>query len=177
MSSQHLVVVGIGTNLGDRLDLMRNALKQVQLTCGQIQKISNIYETAPIGVANQPFLNGAFLCSTNLEPSEFLHKTLNIEKLLGRTRQIKWGNRTIDLDILLWKNSSQQQCYSIIHEVDLQIPHIELLNRDFALVPASEVAGDWIIPEISESVITLAEKKGFCLQSKIISGNELYNTL
>lgn len=129
--------------MGRRRHLIDEALAAVRKSCGTIQKISRIIDTAPVGPATERFLNGAFILTTNQAPQELLQKLLKIEKNLGRVRTIKWGDRPIDLDIILAKtNIGPLQCF----DDDLKIPHPHCLERDFVLIPCQEIAPEWIHP-------------------------------
>jgi len=111
-----------------------------------IQDVSNIYETEPVGYTDQDdFLNGAVKISTRLTPVELLCVVQDIEKKLGRTRLVLWGPRTIDLDILLYNDQ-------IIREKDLIIPHPELQNRRFVLLPLADIAQDVIVPSTGKTI-------------------------
>ena len=107
---------------------------------GNVLKVSNFYETDPMGEnATFPFLNGAILASTNLEPDAQMKLLLDIEVKLGRERKVHWGNRTIDLDIITIESDEGP----IISSTDLlQCPHPHLEARDFVLIPACEVCPD-----------------------------------
>lgn len=137
-------LVAIGSNLGDRMALIREAMDQVEARCGLITARSSLYETAPVGAADQSFLNGAFMVRSGLRPEDLLRSLLAIEKGLGRTREVHWGNRTIDLDIVMAVDESGNVLK--IMQPGLQIPHPRMLERDFVLVPAAEIGGSWIHP-------------------------------
>ena len=96
------------------------------------------------------FINGVFLLETGQTPRELLKTLLNIESRLGRERILKWGPRTIDLDILLFEDR-------VIREVDLVIPHPELEKRRFVLDPLLEIAPDLIHPVTEKTVKELKE--------------------
>ena len=96
------------------------------------------------------FINGVFLLETGQAPRELLETLLKIESRLGRERTIKWGPRTIDLDILFYDDR-------VIREVDLVIPHPELEKRRFVLDPLSEIAPDLIHPVIKKTITELKE--------------------
>ena len=96
------------------------------------------------------FINGVFLLETGQAPRELLETLLKIESRLGRERTIKWGPRTIDLDILFYDDR-------VIREVDLVIPHPELEKRRFVLDPLSEIAPDLIHPVIGKKITELKE--------------------
>ncbi len=126
--------VGLGSNLGDREALIRQALDGLAaLPEGRLVKVSSLYDTEPVGEVDQPnFLNAACQLDTNLTARQLLWNLLLIEKRLGRVRQQRWGPRTIDLDLLLYGNL-------IVDEPDLVVPHPELLRRSFVLVPLVEL--------------------------------------
>ncbi|MBU1367759.1 MAG: 2-amino-4-hydroxy-6-hydroxymethyldihydropteridine diphosphokinase [Candidatus Omnitrophica bacterium] len=151
------VFIGIGSNLGDRLENIHKAIKCLRDTNGiEIEKISSIIETEALGGQPQgKFLNGVVKIKTDLLPQEILAILQDIENKLGRARTIKTpplevsggsipmdknGPRTIDLDILLYGNQ-------IVNEPDLKIPHPRMLERNFVMRPLLEIE-----PEIAELV-------------------------
>lgn len=123
--------IGYGANLGARAAnySLARSLLALEVT---IEASAPLYESAPIGAADKPFLNGAWLVTTDLQPDALLKKLLRIEVLLGRERREKWGNRTCDLDIL-WLSRGRYE------SSDLTIPHPELIHRNFALAPLLDV--------------------------------------
>jgi 2-amino-4-hydroxy-6-hydroxymethyldihydropteridine diphosphokinase len=130
----------LGSNLGNRKLLLQTAIQQIELEAGQILSMSSIYETAPWGTESQNgYLNQAVCVQSRLTPFELLATLQKIEIDLGRTRNIRWEDRVIDIDILLFENE-------IISTPTLTIPHPEMQNRRFALVPVCEIASDWIHP-------------------------------
>jgi 2-amino-4-hydroxy-6-hydroxymethyldihydropteridine diphosphokinase len=136
----------IGGNIGDRSLELRMARERIASTAGRIDNISSIYETAPWGNPDQPyFYNQAILLSTSLGPDRLMKMLLEIEQSAGRTRTVKNGPRTIDIDILLFNNEQ-------IKKAGLTIPHPELANRRFALAPAREIAPGWIHPGLKQSM-------------------------
>lgn len=126
--------LGLGSNLGDRKGNLQGAIELISNHPEiNILKLSSIYETKPFGYTEQPnFLNMVIAISTTLEPKELLTALLNIENELGRKRDLHWGPRTIDIDILLYENR-------VIDLEDLQIPHPYLTERLFVLIPLSEI--------------------------------------
>lgn len=148
------VLIALGSNMGDRSSYLQAALKLISARCGKITNCSSWLETEPLGTADQMFLNGAIICQTILSPADLLQQLWGIEKELGRVRLIKWGNRTIDCDIILWRQPDGQML-SIDTET-LTIPHPEYRNRGFVLVPATEIASDWIDPVTGASLCALA---------------------
>lgn len=148
-------VIGIGSNLGDRAQLLRAAEEELRRGGIVISAKSAVRETEPVGgVADRPFLNAAWLCLSPDMPSALLRKLQEIEAMLGRVREGRWGNRTIDLDVLLWKrNGDTAEQPTRRHEGEHPtIPHPRLLERPFALEPAAEVAPEWIHPYTGRSL-------------------------
>jgi 2-amino-4-hydroxy-6-hydroxymethyldihydropteridine diphosphokinase len=148
----HEYLIALGANLGDREYYMEQAIEAIRTSCGPILRRAPFIETAPMGAADQPFLNSAVICSCKLEPSALLDRLMAIEKELGRTRDIRWGNRTIDCDIILWRRPPND--YPLMQTAQLVIPHPEALNRAFVLEPSAAIAGEWRHPTVDR---TLAE--------------------
>ncbi len=136
-----------GSNMGKREDYLSAAKLEIALQCGTVRKQSSIYETAAWGNTDQPaFLNQALELQTPLNARQLIRRLLKIEKQLGRIREIKYGPRLIDIDILMYGDE--------IHQYDLlKLPHPELPNRRFALLPLAEIAGTAIHP-VSQLSIT-----------------------
>lgn len=126
--------VALGSNMGDRESLLRQAIEELDSRTGiRVSRVSAVYETAPVGYTDQPaFLNMAIALETQLSPIELLRQLLDAEKLLGRVRDIRWGPRTIDLDLLLYEDVSMDT-------EELQLPHPRMLERSFVLVPLHDV--------------------------------------
>jgi len=139
----------IGGNLGDRDQNLATAREKINLYCGRIVKASSLYETAAWGNTNQPsFLNQALEIDTSFSALQLIRKILRIEKQMGRTRDEKYGPRFIDIDILLFNNE--------IHKLkQLKIPHPEMQNRKFALLPLQEIAPGIIHPVLNKSISEL----------------------
>lgn len=136
----------LGTNEGDRLKWLEFATDELEDSCGNISQKSSIYETAAWGIEDQPsFLNMAVKLETDLEPLELLEKTNIIEQKAGRQRVVKWGQRTLDIDILFYNNA-------VIDEPNLKIPHPEVQNRRFALIPLGEIAPLYVHPTLKKAV-------------------------
>lgn len=129
-----------GGNLGDRVANLWRAKQLVAAYTGKVMAGSQLYETEAWGKADQPkFLNQAFELETALQPAALLERILHVEKMLGRVREEKYGPRIIDIDILLFNDE-------VIDLPSLKVPHPELPNRKFALMPLAEIAGDRIHP-------------------------------
>src|SRR6187402_1940573 len=133
----------LGTNLGDKTANLTTACEKIISRCGSITKQSELYETAPWGMANQDaFLNQVIQIETNHSPEKLLEILLSIEIEMGRVRLVKWGERLIDLDILYFNKD-------IITKESLKIPHPEIQNRMFVLVPLCEIAADYKHPVLN----------------------------
>ncbi len=135
-----------GGNLGNRAQSLATARLYIEQQCGNITKTSSLYETAAWGKKDQPsFLNQVLEIQTALTPRRLLRKILNIEKQIGRIRTEKYGPRIIDIDILLFNTEIHN--YSL-----LKIPHPELQNRRFVLVPLAEIAPSVTHPVFKKSI-------------------------
>lgn len=145
--------IGFGSNIGDRLKHLQNAIHALSKTEGiNLQKISSVYKTDPIGYEAQgQFLNGVAAIQTNLSPLFLLHTLKNIETAVGRQRRLRWGPREIDLDLLIYGNLCVQT-------EKLVIPHPEMHLRRFVLVPLAEIAPNLVHPIFQESIQTLLER-------------------
>lgn len=130
----------LGSNQGDRKQFLAQARRQLQATAGSIRQESAIYETAAWGLQDQPaFLNQVLQLETALAPQALLSQIHRIEKALGRVRQIKWGARVIDIDILYFEDL-------VLQTPQLHLPHPHLQDRRFTLLPLVEIAPDWMHP-------------------------------
>jgi 2-amino-4-hydroxy-6-hydroxymethyldihydropteridine diphosphokinase len=133
------VVIGLGSNLGDRRDYLVRAARQIR-GLGEVARVSAIYETDPVGEPQPSFLNAALRLKTASALPELLDRLLEVERALGRVRRERWGPRVIDLDIL-W-------CLGVTLRTErLVVPHAEVRVRAFALVPLLDVAPDASDPE------------------------------
>jgi 2-amino-4-hydroxy-6-hydroxymethyldihydropteridine diphosphokinase len=128
--------------------MIRDACAAIEESLGSIIAEASLYETEPMGAADSLFLNTAVLLSSSLTPLEVMPALLSIEQKLGRIRTERWGNRTIDLDMLLCAEHkpSDQWSQLILNHDTLKIPHPEMLVRSFVMLPAAEIAGDWQHP-------------------------------
>ncbi|HUR66123.1 MAG TPA: 2-amino-4-hydroxy-6-hydroxymethyldihydropteridine diphosphokinase [Chitinophagaceae bacterium] len=138
-----------GGNLGNRQANLALAKEHISQQCGTLVKVSSLYETAAWGNTDQPaFLNQALQLETNLHARQLLRRLLKIEKQMGRERKEKYGPRIIDIDILFFNEEVHN--YSL-----LKLPHPEMQNRRFALLPLAEIAPDIIHPVLKRSVSEL----------------------
>ena len=134
------VWVSLGSNLGDRLQNLSRALAMMNEKDLRVLRKSSVYESDPQGYEAQgKFYNAAAEFSTVLQPEETLAILQGIELALGRKREIRWGPRTIDLDILLFGQR-------VIDAAVLTVPHPALAGRSFVLCPLAELAPDLLIP-------------------------------
>ena len=139
--------LGLGSNIGDR---KQQLLKAIDLSGNikgiKVTKQSSIYETAPIGYTDQPnFLNLCLEIETELSPQQLLKHCLDIEQQLHRVREIRWGPRTLDIDILLYSDN-------IIETDNLSIPHPRMQERAFVLIPLNDIASDKKDPRLNQKI-------------------------
>jgi 2-amino-4-hydroxy-6-hydroxymethyldihydropteridine diphosphokinase len=163
--------VALGSNLGDREEMLRQALGFMHGHSDiRVVRVSGIYETDPVGYTDQPpFLNMAAAVKSDLAPVQLLRQLLAIEHKLGRVRDIRWGPRTIDLDLLHMEDT-------VIDTEELTLPHPRMMERAFVLVPLRDIAGP-AFPERetveSAAANALAEgKEGIVLWNTINWRNE-----
>lgn len=140
----------LGSNEGDRIQHLTNALRYINQEVGTIVTESAVYTTLAWGYTEQPdFLNQVICIDTLMTAEQLLYALLGIEKKLGRIRNnTKWLQRIIDLDILFYNDA-------VIHSADLQIPHPHLQDRKFVLVPLEEIAPLYIHPILKKNIATL----------------------
>lgn len=133
--------VGIGSNMGDRLENLRSAAGDLARTPGvRFVRSSSVYETSPVGGPEQgDFLNAAVEISTELEPHPLLEALQHIENELGRVRAERFGPRTIDLDLLLYDDEQ-------IDDPELTVPHPRMHERAFVVVPLTELGAGHALP-------------------------------
>ena len=153
----------IGGNLGNRKENLSKAVSLINEQCGPLTGSSSIYETEAWGITDQPsFLNQALEISTSLNARQLMRKVLKIEEEMGRVRKEKLGPRIIDIDILLFENE--------IHDLRfLKIPHPEMQNRRFVLVPLAEINSTLQHPVLKKTIAELLEECPDNLEVKKIS--------
>ena len=135
----------LGSNQGSRQQQLQTAIYYIEQTVGIVEKKSSIYETAAWGKTDQsPFLNQAILINSTLNPTSLLLEIHAIEKKMGRQRLEKWGERTIDIDILFAGNL-------ILRTPELTVPHPEIQHRRFTLVALTEISTDFVHPVLGKT--------------------------
>jgi 2-amino-4-hydroxy-6-hydroxymethyldihydropteridine diphosphokinase len=136
--------LGIGSNLGDRLESLNRAVAALgNLPGTRILALSKVYETDPVGYAEQPcFLNAALRLETELSPAALLGACLGIEAALGRKRNFTNGPRAIDIDLLLYEGVASANA-------ELTLPHPRMLERAFVLVPLADLYRTGEAPGVS----------------------------
>ncbi|HEL2738460.1 TPA: 2-amino-4-hydroxy-6-hydroxymethyldihydropteridine diphosphokinase [Streptococcus suis] len=161
---KHLAYLSIGGNMGDRLAYLKAALDKLASHPGcQLGLVSNIYETPAWGKTDQAdFLNLACQVYTDLSAQDFLSVCQKIEQELDRVRIEKWGQRTIDLDIIFWDDQ-------VISEENLLVPHPYAHKRAFVLLPLADIARDFCHPILGQKVEELVRNLGDTSNIKKIS--------
>lgn len=148
---QKLLVLLLGSNIGNREKYLSDAIEALTKAFGEPYRVSGIHETEPWGMTDQDeFMNQAVVFETNQKPSVVLDTVLHIEQLLGRKREIKWGPRVIDIDIIFYGD--------LIYQSDvLEIPHPYMQERLFVLNPITEVLPDFNHPLLEKTVTELRD--------------------
>lgn len=147
----HTAYIALGSNLGDKEANIKQALAMLEAKGVKVTRLSTLIATEPYGVLDQPsFCNGVCEVQTELQPLELLHLLLATELEMGRVRKRHWGERNIDLDLLLYENV-------IMTSKELNLPHIDMQNRDFVLIPLAEIAPSLEHPVLHKTILELKE--------------------
>ncbi|MCH8325119.1 MAG: 2-amino-4-hydroxy-6-hydroxymethyldihydropteridine diphosphokinase [Bacteroidetes bacterium] len=143
----NIVYIGIGTNKGDKLENINTAISLIdRIPFTGLLSQSSIYKTKPFGYLEQDnFLNLVIKIKTGLSIKHLFKELQSIESKLGRVKTIKWGPRIIDLDVLFYNKD-------IISEEGIKIPHPEIIERDFVLIPLNEIEPDFIHPALNVKI-------------------------
>ncbi len=149
----HTAVIALGSNIGDSRKYIENAVEQFENSeYVKNIKVSELIVTKPYGYTEQDdFLNGAMICKTVLSPQSLLDFMHTIENSADRRREIHWGPRTLDLDLIFYDNA-------VIDTPDLTVPHIDMQNRAFVLEPLNSIAPYYRHPVLNLTVAQLFEK-------------------
>lgn len=160
-------MIGIGTNVGDRLATLEAAIWTLHETAGmRVVDVSGVWETAPWGGVDQArYLNAVVVVTTTLDPHELLADLQATEAAFGRdrTREQRWGPRTLDLDVLLYGDE-------VIDTPELVVPHPRMTERAFVLVPLLEVAPGLVLPDgtrLTRALAALAPVEGIDLHIRL----------
>ena len=138
-----MIALSLGSNMAEGKTREENLICALKLLCHhdkvKIDKISSLYETEPIGFREQPdFLNCVLTITTALSPRELLHWCQSVEQKMGRKRDVRFGPRNIDIDLLIYNEVEMQ-------DQDLTLPHPRLRERRFVLEPLAEIAGGCLV--------------------------------
>lgn len=145
--------IGLGSNLGNRIFYLREALLRLAREPVSLLAVSPLYETVPVGgPAQSKYFNACASLDTALSPVTLLRRMQAIETALGRKRLERWGPRTIDLDLLLYGNV-------IMRTPMLELPHPRMAERDFVLQPLAVIAPDLTVPGTGKTVRRLFEER------------------
>lgn len=147
-----IVHIGVGSNLGEREDNCHKALQLLETNGVTILRRSSLFETEPWGEKDQPrFINMAVEGETSLSPDQLLNVVKTVERTLGRERTFRWGPRIIDLDILFYDEMA-------ISTEDLCLPHPRIAEREFVLLPLSEITPQKMHPILGKTIYTILEE-------------------
>jgi 2-amino-4-hydroxy-6-hydroxymethyldihydropteridine diphosphokinase len=148
-----LIYLGLGSNIDDKLYFINSAVKEIsKLKETKVLRSSSIYRTEPWGIKSQEeYLNSVIEIESGLKPEELLAELKRIEIVLGRKNREKWFKREIDIDILFYENL-------VIRNETINIPHPEIQNRKFTLVPLCELNPGLIHPVFNVTLENLLEK-------------------
>jgi 2-amino-4-hydroxy-6-hydroxymethyldihydropteridine diphosphokinase len=141
-----------GSNLSDREKNLNTAKELIETHCGKVTRSSSVYETAAWGKTDQPsFLNQALEIETSLNAKQLIRRILKVEKMMGRVRKEKYDPRIIDIDIIFFNEETHQYTF-------LTVPHPEVQNRRFALMPLSEIAPGMVHPAFKKTISQLLKE-------------------
>ena len=145
--------IGVGSNQGDSVGICRDVFNILRKHPAVDRFVaSSLYKTSPVGLREQEwFINAAMLLETRLKPMELLEFMFEVEKSFGRERKVKWGPRTLDLDIIFYENLQ-------IDQPGLKLPHPLMSERLFVLAPLAEIEPGWVHPGLGLSVQQMLDR-------------------
>lgn len=145
---KNMAFIGLGSNMGDRYSSLMQAIKLISRHPKiRLVNVSSVYETDPVGYEDQDlFLNMIIKVETDLTAEKLLDHCMDIEKTLGRKREIRWGPRTIDLDILTFNQEN-------IKTEKLVVPHPRMFERAFVIIPLLEISQNIDTPELKKQLL------------------------
>lgn len=146
-----IAYIALGSNLGDKEKNLRRAIMLLLQQGIAVEKVSSFISTEPYGVTDQPqFLNAVCKVRTTLTPLALLDVLLATELAMGRVRLRHWGERNIDLDLLLYEDV-------VMDAPRLRLPHPDMQNRDFVLLPLAEIAPELVHPTLKKTIQELKD--------------------
>jgi 2-amino-4-hydroxy-6-hydroxymethyldihydropteridine diphosphokinase len=155
-----IVYLGIGSNIGKREDNCLRAISLLRENGLKITKRSGMHETEPWGVKDQPrFINMAVEAETDVSPRDLLLLLKKTERDMGRLPGKKWGPRVIDIDLLMYDNLQ-------MNEAGLTVPHPLMHEREFVLLPLSEIAPEKVHPVLHKTIRALLDRKTFAREDR-----------
>lgn len=147
-----IAYIALGSNLGDKEKNLRRALLLLIQQGVEVERVSRFISTEPYGVTDQPqFLNAVARVRTLLPPLALLDMLLATELAMGRVRLRHWGERNIDLDLLFYEDE-------VMDSPRLRLPHPDMQNRDFVLLPMAEIAPEFMHPTLKKTMLELQEE-------------------
>lgn len=144
--------LGLGSNIGERIAFIEKAVKEICKIPGlRLINSSSVYETDPWGKENQDdFLNSVIEIETDLSAENLLKELKHIEKKSGRINNSRWSEREIDIDLLFYGNE-------VLVNETINVPHRQIENRKFVLIPLAEIAPEFIHPVFNKTISELLE--------------------
>ena len=139
---QNTIYLGLGSNIGEKVKQLEIARKMIDnISNLEVTRVSSYYSTSPWGKTDQEdFINQVIEARTSLSAEDLLKRLQEIEIKMGRQRNVKWGPRNIDLDILLYGDE-------VINSPELRVPHLHMRQRLFVLIPLQEINADVVFPD------------------------------